>query len=169
MRCIYQPSAWELNWTTHVREWQSDDAEWSVGCRHMREASDKVAALLQWIQDPSQDNPDVLSRWLCARPPVPIEPLVGHLRHPEFHCIGPSRDTLERMFSIAHIVLPSALQAGLRPLDGHVSRGPRVATPRALLFGGESVRSVRSRMSKAACGRLPQKGHPVRPDCLLGG
>jgi len=38
----------------------------------------------------------------------PIEPLVGHLRDPRFHCVGDDRDTIQVMFSTEYLVLASA-------------------------------------------------------------
>lgn len=52
--------------------------------------------------------------WLAGQRTIPIEPLVGHLRHPEFHCLGKQRDTLERMFSASYILLPDARDLRLR-------------------------------------------------------
>lgn len=65
----------------------------------------------------------VFSSWQCSGNlntslgalQVPIEPLVGHLRHPEFHCIGPHRDTLERMFNADYLLLPWAIEVARKP------------------------------------------------------
>ena len=43
---------------------------------------------------------------------APIEPLIGHLRHPLFHCVGPEKDTFALMFSKAFIALPRAAEVG---------------------------------------------------------
>jgi hypothetical protein len=103
----YEPSEWELSWAHNVATWQGDDLEWRKGCAAMRAASDKVQVYLRYVARRDAEELDtplqegVFSAWRChATSPlrmrgalgVPIEPLVGHLRHPEFHCIGPSRD-----------------------------------------------------------------------------
>lgn len=69
---------------------------------------------------------------------VPIEPLVGHLRHPKFHCVGPERDTLRLMFSTDYLVLPHASQ--LDAMRGGAAADDPASPPRKLFFdAGASV------------------------------
>jgi hypothetical protein len=93
-----------------------------VGCDDLVRNQAAATKWLSWIRRRAQQTgregvpPAALSGWWRAgqRHGAPIEPLVGHLRHPKFHCVGRKKDTLERMFSTAYIVLPFATELGLR-------------------------------------------------------
>ena len=140
---VYMPGSLEVAWSANVGVWQGgagDEPEWAAGCAALRSQAGNLSRWLDWAGHRRRAAgaagsaptglaraPPELSRWRSAsgsrpRPAarVPIEPLVGHLRHPRFHCVGPERDTLELMFSTDYLVLPSEaelqLPAGARRL-----------------------------------------------------
>mmetsp|Transcript_16953 Transcript_16953/g.25498 ORF Transcript_16953/g.25498 Transcript_16953/m.25498 type:complete len:538 (-) Transcript_16953:94-1707(-) len=103
--CVYQSSVWEQQWLQRVRRLKNidDDAEWSIGCTAMQHDKDRATRWLQIVAANGQtDTKDIMSYWSCGGV---VEPLVGHLRHPFFHCIGPLKDTVELMFSTAYLLL----------------------------------------------------------------
>ena len=117
-RCRYEPSTWEREWRSEVALLQSDDSEWLGGCESMRASNDRVH---RWVDGLRRDldepgpssslalDTDVFSGWLCGDSDTlkfdPIEPLVGHLRDPRFHCVGPHRDTIDLLFSTSYLLL----------------------------------------------------------------
>lgn len=122
----YVPAPWERQWALEIGWLESDAIDalgavtWDKGCAHILTEVDKVRRWLTWIErradgrSPPGDG-EVLSGW--ADPGgcdgwAPIEPLVSHLRHPFFHCVGPHKDTFELMFSKAYIALPRAAEVG---------------------------------------------------------
>lgn len=99
---VYRASAWEREWRDNIQERQSDDIFWARGCAAMRQALDKTEHWLKYYQsrrvgglNPKLDarNEDVFSYHeysdTCTKrvlAKVPLEPLVGTLRHPYAVC-----------------------------------------------------------------------------------
>lgn len=110
--CSYEPSPWERDWASSIEARESDDVDWTAGCDAMRRAERDSRRWLDWISSPRGPAPrDVFSGWTCPpghAPPTVVEPLVGHLRHPLFHCVGPRKDTFDLMFSKDYLVLATA-------------------------------------------------------------
>ena len=104
----YRPGAWEAEWrASFARRVQYDEPRnWTRGCALM---AGETAAITAWLDfaklrrpahrsankppEPSEDATEVLSFHAmvdsCTKrvlERVPIEPLVGFLRHPEAHC-----------------------------------------------------------------------------------
>ena len=116
----YVAAGWEARWSRDIRDLEGDDDDWARGCEAIAREVDKVNRWLRWIErraegrSPPGDS-EVLSGWADGRGCdgwAPIEPLVGHLRHPLFHCVGPDKDTFGLMFSKAFIALPRAHEVG---------------------------------------------------------
>ncbi|KAJ8612234.1 hypothetical protein CTAYLR_002944 [Chrysophaeum taylorii] len=108
---VYRPSPWEREWVEAIGDRESDDLEWLPGCEAMRRDEPKARRWLDWAAAPSgADAPtDVFSSWTRGDFTVGIiEPLVGHLRHPFFHCVGDKRDTFDLMFSKDYLILATA-------------------------------------------------------------
>ena len=128
-KCTYHPSMWEADWVANVRSRMSDEVDWKQGCAAMQAERRKVRRQLDWIATYSKsggktvENDSVMSGWQCGggwfsgkaagATSVPIEPLVGHLRHPMFHCVGRRRDTFELMFDTSYLVVPHAADLGV--------------------------------------------------------
>ena len=116
----YVAAPWEARWARDIRDLEGDDDDWARGCAAVAADVDKVNRWLRWIErraegrSPPADG-EVLSAWAddggCDGW-APIEPLIGHLRHPLFHCVGPEKDTFALMFSKAFIALPRAAEVG---------------------------------------------------------
>ncbi|EGB02538.1 hypothetical protein AURANDRAFT_68787, partial [Aureococcus anophagefferens] len=116
----YVAAPWEARWARDIRQLEGDDDDWAKGCAAVAADVDKVNRWLRWIErraegrSPPADG-EVLSAWAddggCDGW-APIEPLIGHLRHPLFHCVGPEKDTFALMFSKAFIALPRAAEVG---------------------------------------------------------
>ena len=99
---VYRASAWEREWRDNIQERQSDDIFWARGCAAMRQALDKTEHWLKYYQsrrvgglNPKLDawNENVFSYHeysdTCTKrvlAKVPLEPLVGTLRHPYAVC-----------------------------------------------------------------------------------
>ena len=109
----YEPSAWESAWRLeHAPRIQIDRSRsWEQGCEAMR--SEPAATVEAWLEFvrlrrrtwrgaqlpvPSEAAARALSFHVLVDPctnqtlmRLPIEPLVGYLRHPEAHCMVKSR------------------------------------------------------------------------------
>lgn len=53
---------------------------------------------------------NLFSTWSFSNNTQFIEPLIGHLRHPFFHCVGQQKDTFELMFDTQYIVFPQVVK-----------------------------------------------------------
>eukprot|EP01062_Namystynia_karyoxenos_P017060 TRINITY_DN16268_c0_g1_i1.p1 TRINITY_DN16268_c0_g1~~TRINITY_DN16268_c0_g1_i1.p1 ORF type:complete len:433 (+),score=116.19 TRINITY_DN16268_c0_g1_i1:85-1383(+) len=96
---VYSPSAWEVEWTSNIKEWSQGTLGWDQGCSKMRESSGLVK---RWLTeaagsrtaDAAHMSSSVFSRLHpprnCTRPTW-IEPIVGHLRDPRWYCGDPLR------------------------------------------------------------------------------
>ena len=98
----YHASPWELSWLNTIQALQSDDFLWTKGCEEMRDARWKVDHWLTYWKyvhrNPSESlgdgwDPEIFSYHqftdTCTNrelKKIPIEPLVGTLRHPLAVC-----------------------------------------------------------------------------------
>jgi len=101
---IYHPSVLEKKWIAIIDSVAETTVAWLRGCRKIKEDASKIDRLLQY-QDIWKNNTslewcdngewkDTLSYFevseTCGNTSVtrevPIEPLIGFLRHPAFHC-----------------------------------------------------------------------------------
>lgn len=110
---LYFPSALETYWYEHINKLATNDSAWKPGCAKMKEFESEVRYALKIWDDrkemtklpdlgasqPRSFNKSIISYFLieekCAGKPVvtaevPIEPLIGFLRHPLHHCIEQS-------------------------------------------------------------------------------
>ncbi len=101
---VYHASAWEQDWRNDIHKRQSDDIFWTRGCAAMRQAANNTE---HWLRYSSSQNfgrevkevdkgaweeavfsyheyIDSCTKRVLAR--VPLEPLVGTLRHPHAVC-----------------------------------------------------------------------------------
>jgi len=101
---VYHASAWERDWRNDIHKRQSDDIFWTRGCAAMRQAANNTE---HWLRYSSSQNfgrevkevdkgaweeavfsyheyIDSCTKRVLAR--VPLEPLVGTLRHPHAVC-----------------------------------------------------------------------------------
>ena len=102
----YHPSPWEAHWRANIETFSDGTTRWARGCGHLE---GKEAEIEQWLAVAARRgmgsatawSEDVLSyhehidchgrRWK-----VPLEPLVGLLRHPRFHCLKMQRSKSRR-------------------------------------------------------------------------
>lgn len=112
-KCAYVPSPWENDWFQLIRARESDKIEWTAGCEAMKQSEGIARRYLDWIASNRVDGAptDIFSTWANCPGSHAIEPLVGHLRHPYFHCVGPRKDTYQLLFSTDYLLL--ATSAGL--------------------------------------------------------
>ena len=95
----YRPSPWEREWRDSIDQYQTDDIFWTPGCEAMRWADNLTDHWLEhcrsrvsqsvyssWSQDvfSVHEFSDSCTERVFAR--VPLEPLVGTLRHPHAVC-----------------------------------------------------------------------------------
>ena len=100
LRIEYHASAWEKEWAREVGDLRGDDWLWEKGCARMLRAVRQSDALLEYVKF-RDSNKDESGRWdeeifsyhayidTCsglALAKIPIEPLVGGLRHPFAVC-----------------------------------------------------------------------------------
>ena len=101
----YHPSPWEAHWRANIEMFSDGTTRWARGCGHLE---GKEAEIEQWLAVAARRgmgsatawSEDVLSyhehidchgrRWK-----VPLEPLVGLLRHPRFHCLKMQRSKVD--------------------------------------------------------------------------
>lgn len=111
IRVNYTPSPWEAEWAENIDTWRSDTRAWAAGCKQMRDRKEHVDHWLGYWKQREQLaqasdmpplsaqardwSPEVFSRHVytdsCTGQvlfELPIEPLVGFLRHPQTHCGG---------------------------------------------------------------------------------
>ena len=99
---IYVPSSWELDWMRSVGRLMDDDPKWKKGCTKMQSQKKDVEQWMDLWQERETWTPEKLSAatWSpevlsyhkvidcqgreVAR--IPLEPLVGFLRHPRHIC-----------------------------------------------------------------------------------
>lgn len=118
----YVPSTWEQQWNQEISTLADETTHWSVkgGCAKMRDASSLISQWLLWWETRNDWTADGMMKesWptevfsfheitnVCdTEAPVvkiPIEPLVGILRHPRHICFSPSPfyDEVTRSFEL---------------------------------------------------------------------
>ena len=99
----YKPSWLETVWYKEIATIQTEDSEWDQGCRLLRTQKSDIQDMLTRIRTKKYDH-TLFSYWNSSG--EFIEPLIGHLRHPFFHCVGNRKDTFELMFDTNYLVLP---------------------------------------------------------------
>lgn len=100
LEVVYHPSSWEREWRDNIDQLQSDDIFWTSGCEAMRRADDLTERWLEYCEHRASNGVDG-SPWShevfsfheyidsCTKKSVarvPLEPLVGTLRHPRAVC-----------------------------------------------------------------------------------
>lgn len=103
---VYTPSKMEGVWNNRIAQVQSDDPEWTRGCSLIQSQEGEIKRLMDAIVTKKYDT-RLFSSWNGNEF---IEPLIGHLRHPYFHCLGPYKDTFNLMFDTTYIVLPQTVK-----------------------------------------------------------
>ena len=101
---VYHASAWERDWRNNIHERQSDDVFWTRGCTAMRQAANNTEHWLRYSVSQNSGREvknldagaweegvfsyheyiDSCTKRILAR--IPLEPLVGTLRHPHAVC-----------------------------------------------------------------------------------
>ena len=115
LRIEYHSSAWEKEWIREVGDLRGDDRLWKKGCSRMLKAASKSDQWLEYVK--FRDSNDTLGRWsedifsyhtyidTCSGTTVakvPIEPLVGGLRHP-FAVCGSQHDPQQTPGSLINL------------------------------------------------------------------
>lgn len=124
----YRPSAWETEWRTkHALVVQHDrSSNWTRGCTLMGREAAATAAWLDFVRlrqpgvgrtapaEPSEEAKEVLSfhvlKDACTGDTLemlPIEPLVGFLRHPQAHCVSVGRHGYWTLIRDKNYLIPS--------------------------------------------------------------
>lgn len=103
---IYHPSALELKWVHRIDSVTDKTAKWLKGCKLMREDASQLRKLVdyyklwqnvdEWVKVEGWREEGILSYFemietcdgVKKTTYAPIEPLVGYLRHPLYHCLG---------------------------------------------------------------------------------
>ena len=120
----YTPSPWELIWRQRVTSQADPTPSWSHWCPHLKNESAHVQAWVSlWEQRAALSGPTdpaVSQSWdsaifsyhtTCAGRRVPIEPLVGFLRHPRHVCFN----KVSYKYAKGYLVLPWSWEADTRP------------------------------------------------------
>ena len=111
----YYPSNLERKWSNVIGSINDNTREWNRGCSIVKEDVEKIYTLLkyykQWKEDINktwsltwENTSDILSHFAieedCGKGKtvqyIPIEPLIGFMRHPLVHCIERGRSVVDK-------------------------------------------------------------------------
>jgi len=118
VKMVYHPSPWESHWRANIEKVAEETKEWSRGCELMKSASGSVgqwldlwrkrerwtreaAVAAQWSREVFSYHAVIDTCTGATLAELPLEPLVGFLRHPLYVCTDDSskfRSSKDYMF-----------------------------------------------------------------------